>query len=1088
MNQIRLLCALMCVQSTHAGSLAHILPQARRRSASGEEHAIGESRAHVSEEGWVTEMCERLQVCQKCSELQDIIYSEHHRFAPANLKCAFQALVRVCFQQQLPVRVKGGLTDAWCEALLTSPLPDTFEDCKQMGVIVLAHALDIVMQLTPSHMVAILQGMALLEIMVESDVMLDLVRHVVLTLDDCTAHDIEDVLVGLALLEHQPEETSLVAFENHVAILSSQFDSSAQISLLWSFSKLGRETEVVQAVGCYHTRYTDVVEARYMHSPETRMSSRATCHFSRVRAKAMILPRQELRDSFHGHSFDGDSFHGKLWRCPLIMRRHTAVPPKHLHESARSVLEMNARPPFSLRFTQPWVAEKLQRANEHRQHLIAHGRPMLKGKRDTHMREMRIINMHKRFMAEDHRLVIDPDRTDKDQQLRDCLLHIKDKYQTALKEWRSCDNAHQAALQQLAQRLNARVEQKRGDLQEALADKAAGMTPAVPAQAPAAHDANDVGDWTEAGPTMMVAKVMWAHFGKHLFSAPCPLPPHTDGTLLTSPAITTMSEGPGSWPHNTLGLAQRLEDKGGISQRLAKDDGEGDGEDDGQDAANDAHSSVSKTLAHGTVSSAHADDKDQGCRDRGDVASSLASSLDAPLIHYFELYLNGQSTLMRTAAIPWAHHAEWYDSFTLTTPQKDVLVEFVWHYQMGHSGERYVGAAASLEWSTVEMPAVGAPLVLSLDLFTKDIEMQKVGRCCVDLSQKEGQSYGITRSPSDTLIPGKEEVADKCLRLLNNEIAFAQKTLKEAQKEVDAAQVVRWQTIADLQEQYDEGVEARKLERRVFGLPPSHSPHTTSLQADTHTARRPTSSRGGGRGRGASESLNKGAQFAKAQVFYSGTSKDTEWLRIGVFDTPSAHLHSPTSPATHPPTHTPAHKSRYLESTTSSNFTSPRTPRTPHTRTFRERAKGTPYLRAPHTETTTPHMETTVSTCTSDMTHTPYLGASQTDATSHLTPHTDTSMVTSNSASTPAHTQPARTVWSDTCTPRAHLDLGDSLRMHSCDILATHFDYAQQPAQCDYAQQAAAQHTGWGSSRASLQQAVDGGAESIDTSRQGMHT
>lgn len=534
---------------------------------SGEKRDAGGEQADVVE-GWVAELCQHLRACTQSSQLEDIVYDEQQRFAPANLKTAFEALVRICFQKQLPVRVKGGMTNASCEALLSlTPA----EDFKNMGAVLLAHALDILQQLKPPQTVAMLQAMALLGIIVDDDIMLDLVRHAVLTLHDCGAQDIVHILVGLAMLEHQPEESSLVALEKHVGMLSSQFDTSAQMSLLWSFSKLGRQDDVNKALATYNAH---------------RTSSQETSNFSRVRSKAMFLHGEELRDTFHP----------KLWRCPLMMSRRTALPPKHVHQNGASLLALNERPAFSLRFTQPWVAEKMQRAHEHREQVKSESKALLKGKRDKNFRDVRMANMHKRFVAEDGQLIINPDQSEKDQELRDALAQTKAKYQTALKEWRSQDNTQEARLHHLAHQLHARVEHKRADLKQALADKAAGIThTATTNELAASDDAHDEYYSRVAAPKMILAKVMWAHFAQNLFApAPCRTV-DSDAAAAMPPANTTHSHTPSETPQSTP---------------------------------------CSETAEH-----ADADTKESDNR----------SSRHGPQMHYFELYINGKSTCMRTA-------------------------------------------------------------------------------------------------------------------------------------------------------------------------------------------------------------------------------------------------------------------------------------------------------------------------------------------------------------------------------------------------------------------------------------------------------
>ena len=64
-------------------------------------------------------------------------------------------------------------------------------------------------------------------------------------------------------------------------------------------------------------------------------------------------------------------------------------------------------------------------------------------------RNVRMAKMHKRFVAEDDQLIINPNQSEKDQELCDELSRIKIKYAQALKEWRSEEHKERAALQVL---------------------------------------------------------------------------------------------------------------------------------------------------------------------------------------------------------------------------------------------------------------------------------------------------------------------------------------------------------------------------------------------------------------------------------------------------------------------------------------------------------------------------------------------------------------------------------------------------------------------------------------------------------------
>ena len=233
-----------------------------------------------------------LQLCTSLAQLEEIIYDENDSFTGANLKFAFEALVRVCFAIQLPLGVDQGMSDSGLESLLSSKTWKDVKEFKDMGVVLLAQSLDVLQEFTPAHFAVILQAMGLLGLAVDNDIMRDLEQHLVKTLEECSCEDIVGVLVGMALLEYQPDENSLVSFERHVGHLSSQFDMAAQESLLWSFSRLGRE-ECVQ-------------KARF-----SALSSWKTAGKDEpVKTKPLFLHGEELRKTFHP----------KLWRCPLLVK------------------------------------------------------------------------------------------------------------------------------------------------------------------------------------------------------------------------------------------------------------------------------------------------------------------------------------------------------------------------------------------------------------------------------------------------------------------------------------------------------------------------------------------------------------------------------------------------------------------------------------------------------------------------------------------------------------------------------------------------------------------------------------------------
>ena len=106
------------------------------------------------------------------------------------------------------------------------------------------------------------------------------------------------------------------------------------------------------------------------------------------------------------------------------MHRRTALPPKHVRDG--SILAMNERPAFSLRFTNPWAVEQMQRAEEHRERVRTDRKPLLKGQRDKIYRSVRMRNMLKRFVAEDDQLILNPIRR---RRIRSCVMSVANQDQ-----------------------------------------------------------------------------------------------------------------------------------------------------------------------------------------------------------------------------------------------------------------------------------------------------------------------------------------------------------------------------------------------------------------------------------------------------------------------------------------------------------------------------------------------------------------------------------------------------------------------------------------------------------------------------------
>ena len=366
---------------SQVGSDSHLgLDDTLQESANGDRGDAG-SRAPKSSgeapgEAWVEDTRQRLSVCADCEQLEEIIFDETQCFVPAVLEAAFVALARVGTGKRLPLQYGEGMSDEAYEALLSEATPagTVGQDILNMGAVLLAHALDTLQSSDPAHVSVMLEAMGLMGLIVEEDIMLDLVRHAVLTLESFKACDVVHLLLGLAMLEHQPDENSLRAFESKVGTVAMQFDTGAQKTLLWCFARLGREKDVQMAREAYQREIRDA-------------------RSQKVRAKAVFLHGEELRQSFHP----------KLLRCPLLMHRRIAMPPKHITKDG-SILAMNERPAFSLRFTNPWGVLQMQRAEELREIVRTERKPLLKGQRDKVYRSVRMTNMHKRFVAEGKRI------------------------------------------------------------------------------------------------------------------------------------------------------------------------------------------------------------------------------------------------------------------------------------------------------------------------------------------------------------------------------------------------------------------------------------------------------------------------------------------------------------------------------------------------------------------------------------------------------------------------------------------------------------------------------------------------------------
>ena len=230
---------------THASSTERT---ACRLLGAREPRVLG-SMAERGARAWVRDACQRLSACADCEQLEEIIFDEAQRFVPAVLDAAFVALARVGFGSACPCTLARALCDAAYRTLLSeATLAGTSgHDLRGMGAVLLAHALDMLQSCEPAHMIAMLQAMGLMGLVVEDDIMLDFVRHIVLTLDSFDASAVVHVLLGLAMLEHQPDENSLRAFESKVSALTAHFDTGAHKKPCSGASKDSAEPRDVQS-------------------------------------------------------------------------------------------------------------------------------------------------------------------------------------------------------------------------------------------------------------------------------------------------------------------------------------------------------------------------------------------------------------------------------------------------------------------------------------------------------------------------------------------------------------------------------------------------------------------------------------------------------------------------------------------------------------------------------------------------------------------------------------------------------------------------------------------------------------------------
>lgn len=314
-----------------------------------------------------------------------------------------------------------------------------------------------------------------------------------------------------------------------------------------------------------------------------------------------------------------------------------------------------------------------------------------------------MANMHKRFVAEDEHLVINPNQSEKDQELREELARVKNQYQHALKEWRSEEHKDNLALKVLAQQLQRGLDQKESELQQALADKAAGISST--ARAPIGEEDELAPSTSTVQMKAVLAKILRARFPANLFTA-----------------------------HSTAA-----------------------------DAGN---------------------------------SGEAGSESTEPASHFFELWLNGQSTHMRTAGVPWASDCEWCDSFYLNDIGADAQLEIVWKYVKGVGGQTRTGGTAELKWSAVNLDPskLGSnEVVMTLDITDKSGGAEtwgdKLGTCSLLFSEVQVSGFSINRQISNSLIPPNEEHVAKCERLRDREIQMTQKRLKEAEGRIEAAQV-----------------------------------------------------------------------------------------------------------------------------------------------------------------------------------------------------------------------------------------------------------------------------------------------------------
>ena len=516
------------------------------------------------------ELPHQLNTCTEYSQLEAIVFDRRLRWTPANVKVAFEALVRISLGRQLPIfHEKGSMSDGAYDVLSQSqtPLlllakldPEEVENLKYIGAVLLANALEILPSLQMSHVAAILQAMGLLGLMCDDAVMLDLVHHMLGTLHHCSPEDLVHVLVGIAMLDYQPTESVLEKLEKRVAELESNFGDDSQGALLWSFSRLGREADVQKAREKTHKPSPKRANRKSSSPGGSSKGSEAMPAWKnpfftdKVRFKRLFLHSEELRQAFH-----------PLYKkSPLMLSHKTALPPKRIYDPTNQgtseILALNRRPPFSLRFTQPWVAANMQRAIEHKEKVKATTKPLLKGEGENHFRRERMKNMHRRFIAEDEHLTLNPDQSQKDKELCDKLDKIKARYDSAMRNWRSEAYKEDAGLRLLEKRLLQGIEVRRRQLEEAIEEKDRGV---IRSPHTALDDDDDpaaaklLSTTTDGGQAdnIFVIKVLWARFPKNLFSPSLCTPPETVWTppsrqyleLLVDGVSTQMRTAAVSW-------------------------------------------------------------------------------------------------------------------------------------------------------------------------------------------------------------------------------------------------------------------------------------------------------------------------------------------------------------------------------------------------------------------------------------------------------------------------------------------------------------------------------------------------------------